>query len=1115
MVTARVPLRLTLALLSCAVCSPAQTPAAKTKQDFSNEAAVIESYRSTYTFQNDGTDTQDVVASIKVQSEAGVRQYGVLVFSYPSATAHLEIDYVRVRQPDGTLVVTPASSIEDVTPQVTIAAPEYSDFRQKHVAVKALTPGSEVEYEARFQTFSPLIPGQFWLSYDFTKNSIILDEELEVNVPKDRALEVKSASIQPVVTEQGDRKVYLWKSSNLEDVTLPEHPAGQYPPPDVLLSSFDSWAQVGQWWASIENPQMAPTAAIRDKAAELTKGMTAEDQKLQAIYAYVAKQFRYIGISFGIGRYQPHTAEQVLGNGYGDCKDKHTLLASLLEAAGIKVVPALINSTRKIDTDVPSPGQFDHVITVAPEGQRLDWMDTTTELAPMGLLVFNLRNKHALIIPEKQPAYLAMTPAEPTVPDRVTFEVAGELTNNGTFSGKMKDITDGDRAILMRLVFNNIAQANWQKATQGISEQIGFGGTVSNVQVSPPEDTSHPFALSYDYVRKDYSNWSPQSPHYITPPIPFGGVPALPHSDDETPQPLVLGEPLNAQYHATMKLPEGWTATLPKPLDLITPFAEYHSTYSFKDGVLTAERRLITKADEISVAQLDAYRKFQKAVSGDIQDQITLTGDSATSAANGNDADLRERADAMSADELNSAAAKLLDQDKDLSLARDLLLKATVKDPKQMWAWNNLGRAYAALGNTEDAIRAYKKQIDLNPEDQYAYNNLGRAYAALGDTDDAIRDYQKQIEVSPGNQYAYGDLGVLYMKLGRFDDAATTLQKQTEARPNDPRAYASLGVALNVMKKWPDASRAYERAIALDPKFWGYEMGLANSYAGAGKNEEAAAAFEKAAELNPSPPVWNDVGYYMAEHDIKLSEAETFVKMAVGAAENAAGKVTLDGLQNVDLGPTASLALFWDSLGWVYFREGEPQKARRFVEASWRLGQDSVVAGHLGQIDEKLGQRQDAVKDYAWAVALSPGPLPLASKGQTTTVGPPSRVPEAHQGLMRLIGSTTRSDAAVKKARDDLSAMRTYSISKAGMKPGTAEFFVLIAPGGKAEGVKFISGNDWLRAADAAIEAIKFIEPVPDDAPIKLLRRGVLTCSQVDSSCAFVLFLPATVHSIN
>ena len=72
---------------------------------------------------------------------------------------------------------------------------------------------------------------------------------------------------------------------------------------------------------------------IRAKAAELTKGKSYDLDKIQALYDYVATNFRYISLSFGVGRYQPHSAADVLHNQYGDCKDKHTLLASLLVAA--------------------------------------------------------------------------------------------------------------------------------------------------------------------------------------------------------------------------------------------------------------------------------------------------------------------------------------------------------------------------------------------------------------------------------------------------------------------------------------------------------------------------------------------------------------------------------------------------------------------------------------------------------------------------------------------------------------------------------------------------------------------------------------------------------------
>jgi hypothetical protein len=137
--------------------------------------------------------------------------------------------------------------------------------------------------------------------------------------------------------------------------------------------------------------------AIQKKAAELTAGATTSSEKARRIYDYVAKDFRYVSLSFGVGRFQPHAASEVLAAGYGDCKDKHTLLQALLRAAGIQSYPVLIGFGRKLDADVPSPAQFNHVITAAKMGTDWTWLDATQEVAPYGHLLYELRNQHALL----------------------------------------------------------------------------------------------------------------------------------------------------------------------------------------------------------------------------------------------------------------------------------------------------------------------------------------------------------------------------------------------------------------------------------------------------------------------------------------------------------------------------------------------------------------------------------------------------------------------------------------------------------------------------------------------------------------------------------------------
>lgn len=1045
--------------------SPAATVTSPPKPDYSKEAAVIENYRTTFQFQNDGKYTEDITVRVKIRSTAGVQQYGVLGFKYFSASMHMQIDSVRVRQPDGTIVATPPSSYQDVTPQVTLAAPEYSDLREKHVAVKGLVPGSVLEYHVRFHAYSPLAPGQFWLAYNFAKTAIVLDEELEVSLPSDRAVKVKSTSVRPAITTEGDRRIYLWKTANLKNLEQQAYPLGRVPPPDVLLSSFESWAQVGEWWGHLAQPQMAPTAAVRSKAAELTKGLTTEQQKLQAIYSYVASQFRYISISFGVGRYQPHRANQVLGNGYGDCKDKATLLDSLLAAAGINSWPALVNSSDRIDPDVPSPGQFDHVITVVPEGNKLQWMDTTTELAPLGLLTFNLRGKQALVIPNAQPAYLAATPVQPSVPNREVFRAKGKLTSDGTFTGKIHYTVDGDAAVFLRLVFNNAAQSDWEKTVQGMMQMQGFGGTVSNLQVSSPQDTTHPFSFSFDYVPKNYSDWADKR---ITPPFPFADLPGLPQINAQPPQPLVLGDPEDLDFSAMIELPKGYAPTIPKPLDLTRPFASYHSADAFKDGILTAKRRASTTIEEVPVTQLDAYRKFQKAVSDNISSYIALTSGSGSTMA-------AAPASPEFLSDLRTAAADWSLQDYQGSL--DAVNRALKLNPNHERVWLMAASLDMNLQEPDDATAALRKAIKLAPNDIRPLKMITRVLTMAGNQDEIILVWRDFVQRNPQN----------------------------------PQGHSMLAAALMLEKKYAQAVPEMEAATKLSPTNPNYVEGLAEALAKSGNKRQAAVVYEKAVQMDPTPKELNEASYRMAEVGLDLPKAERWAAQAVKAEETRTDKISLATLSDDDLRQMPTLAGYWDELAWVYLHEGKWQEARKYAVASYALNQLPLAADYLGQIDEKLGRRVAAISDYAEALAETTPMLQHKKVDQAVWF---PWVARDRQSLRRLLGSTARQKSAVVKAQDEPSNLRTYSISKAGLKPGTADFFVLLSPGEKKAEVKFISGSEKLRGAADRIAALQYRDSFPDKGPTKILRRGVLTCNKGIASCDFVVLPVDSVRSV-
>src|SRR6516225_9885699 len=288
------PLLFACLILFCLLTgSVAQTK--KSPVDYSDQAFVTQHYYESFRFESDGTGREQLDARIKVNSDAGVQVLGQLKVGYSALSDKLEIPYVRVVKPDGSVVTAQDSGIQDVTYPNALM---YSDYHEKHISVPALRPGDVLEYRFVRNIVDPLTPGQFYISYDFRDRGIVLDEQLEINIPKGRAIKLKTEpGADPKVTDEGDRRVYRWTHSNLEDEddqnAKPKkrrlRARDEDETPSVQLTTFESWQQMGDWYAGLEKDRRVPNDALKAKAAELVQGKTTNMQKVKAIYDYVSR----------------------------------------------------------------------------------------------------------------------------------------------------------------------------------------------------------------------------------------------------------------------------------------------------------------------------------------------------------------------------------------------------------------------------------------------------------------------------------------------------------------------------------------------------------------------------------------------------------------------------------------------------------------------------------------------------------------------------------------------------------------------------------------------------------------------------------------------------------
>ncbi|HTS10798.1 MAG TPA: DUF3857 domain-containing protein [Candidatus Limnocylindrales bacterium] len=1043
------------------------------QRDLSNEPTVEEAASVKIAFENDGTSTRESYDRIRIQSEAGVQQFSVAVFAYEASTENLKIDYVRVKKPDGTLVVTPLDNVQDVPADTTRQAPLYSDLREQQVAVKGLGVGDTLEMQARWQVTKPLAPGQFWFAFSFLHDNIVLDEKVQISVPRDRAIKYDSPGYQPAIVTDGNHKIFTWSFSQLHSKSADEQKkeqdeqtyltaTGQLPAPDVQISTFQTWQEVGAWYDALQRDRIIPDASIRAKAAELIKGAGDDDAKIRAIYNFVSTQVRYIGLDFGIGRYQPHAAAEILANRYGDCKDEHTLLASLLSAVGIKAYPVLINSEHRIDLDVPSPAQFDHLITAVPRSNGFVWLDTTPQVAPYGLLLSSLRGKTSLVIPDGGPATMMPTPSAAPEPAIESFKIDATLSDDGILKGSVvRTVTGGDSEVLLRSAFRSVSMAQWKQLVQRLSYMGGFAGDVSDVTVSPPDEMNRPVTVSYIYTRKDFPQWSEHRIAVALPPVI--GAPY----DEKPSHPVLLGEAgTEFRYESRVVVPAGYSPQAPAPVDLNEPFAAYHASYSVEKGALHVTRTLVLKVREVPLAQFDAFEAFLKAVQNDYQLYVACLQTHITPSS------FPESLGALP-ESTDPAAASAFDE-----------------------ARNALGKSDAAGG-----ISSLKRAVQIDPKFTLAWLSMSQVYFWQRNFDDGLAALRSAVANDPKQPLAYKGLGFALMNESHYDDAALVWRQLMKIAPDDPDAPLYLGTTLLAAKRYADAAAAFETAAKINPKSPEVRTQLGSAYLQAGDESKAMPAFKMALELDSSPLSLNNIGWALADANKQLPLALDYAQKAVQQEEELSAKVKLPVLTNQDLAHAPSLAAYWDTLGWVYFRMGQLDEAEKFLNAAWVLSQATDMGDHLAHVYAQEHRKKEAIHMINLAFSTA-------------------RDPQMAGDLMDLLFNLGGQDETkVRKSEGgaELSQLRTFDVPSLKATKGSAEFFLLFgaSPSGpKVEDVKFVTGSDDLKDAGKFLSATDFKVLFPDQGPERLLRRGILMCDPL-SHCTFVFYPISSVRSVD
>ena len=405
---------------------------------------------------------------------------------------------------------------------------------------------------------------------------------------------------------------------------------------DAAVKGADNqWRAIGLWQRGLEEHRTDPTPEIAAKAQELTAGAPDFYGKLSRITDFIQKNIRYFIVERGIGGFQAHYAADIYRNRYGDCKDKTTLLISMLQAVGIHAYYLHVDSRRGvINPEAPSlignhmitaieipPGESDARLQArvkAADGRVLLIFDPTDEVTPVGLIRGDLQGawgnlsdgdaSQALKMPVLEPRFAGM--------DR---DGSFTLAADGTLSGEVHEALTGDDAARERwFLKDNDTKEIREKIEQSISSDLP-GLSFKNYEFKDTADLAKPLDLDLQFSVATYAHSAGPllllRPHLLGTHVLF-----IPEVMEGKPRayPIELGHPGIWRDSYDIALPAGYAVDeTPDPVNVDLDFASYHSAVTAKANQLHYEREYVVRAVEIPAGRVADLRKLESAIMSD------------------------------------------------------------------------------------------------------------------------------------------------------------------------------------------------------------------------------------------------------------------------------------------------------------------------------------------------------------------------------------------------------------------------------------------------------------------------------------------------------------------
>ena len=408
----------------------------------------------------DGRETRTYHQITQVLRQRAVAGLSERQFTYDPDHQRLTVNTMRVVGLDGHVISEkPALSQESDMPAAR-TNPVYEHRKVLRLSLSGVAVGTLLDASWTIELRKPYRQGDFFDAWRVTAGTTVLRSRYIINAPKDMQLRIVEHHLDfpRKDTILGSRKIYEWTTRDVAWVK-----GEPYAPPadsndlamNIDVAGPGSWADVGRWYSGMAVDRLRADQRLRDTVRGVVAGAATLVDSVHAVHRWVAQDIRYVAVALGQGGYQPRFPDEVFSTGFGDCKDKATLLIDALSTLGVEAYPVLISAGGKPDSTLPTIRAFNHEIVAVKRPTGYQYVDPTSSLSRFETLPGYDAGRFALVVHADGQTEPVMTPPAPADSNRFESRLTGTLSTDGTFSGRADNQGTGQIELGFRAMLQN------------------------------------------------------------------------------------------------------------------------------------------------------------------------------------------------------------------------------------------------------------------------------------------------------------------------------------------------------------------------------------------------------------------------------------------------------------------------------------------------------------------------------------------------------------------------------------------------------------------------------------------------------------------------------------